>query len=311
MSAFDGYVQAAYHGGTMAGGPTFTVLHDAETPLTVGYCDSIVEFFRKGPAAGTSAHAMVDPSKAIKMLPDNVVAYAAGPYANTWGWHLEQAGYASFTRAQWTTPDGMAQLNRVGACLREIHTQWHIPIRWMTDDQLRAAAKGDRSQGGMTTHQQIARVLGGTTHTDPEDNYPRDLLLAVVLGSAAPTPHADLGDSDMKLIQSEGRGIAAVGPGYFKSVTAEELPVAVACFGQPYVGNDRQFDLARSVAFNGVTVSSTAVELSAAVASLSGLPAADVDEDALAAALAPKLSGVSKADVADALRQVLREGTGS
>jgi hypothetical protein len=40
------------------------------------------------------------------MLPDNVVAYAAGPKANTRGWHLEQAGYASFTRAEWTTPTG-------------------------------------------------------------------------------------------------------------------------------------------------------------------------------------------------------------
>lgn len=181
MSAFDAYVQAAYHGDVMAGGPTFTVVHDAETPLKVGYADSIAEFFRRGPTAGTSAHAMVGPEKAIKMLPDNVVAWAAGPYANSFGWHLEQTGYASFTPAQWLTPDGVAQLNRVGACLREVHDTWKIPKRWMTDSQLRAAAMGDRSQGGMTTHQQVARVLGGTTHTDPEDNYPRDPLLRAVL----------------------------------------------------------------------------------------------------------------------------------
>lgn len=191
MSVFDGYVQAKFHGGVMANGPCFTVIHDAETPLASGYTDSIVEFFRKGPPAGTSAHAMVDPSKAVKMLPDNVVAYAAGPVANTYGWHCEQAGYASFTRAQWLTAPGKLQLARVGACFAEIHNTWGIPKRLVTDAQLKRAAAGDRSSGGITTHGQIARVLGGTTHTDPGPNYPTDLLLEAVLNPQGDDMQAD------------------------------------------------------------------------------------------------------------------------
>jgi hypothetical protein len=224
VSAFDAYVQAKYHGGTIPGGPTFTVVHDAETPLTAGYCDSIVEFFRKGPAAQTSAHAMAGPEKTVKMLPDNVVAWAAGPTANTFGWHLEQAGYAAFTRDQWLTPDGQAQLRRVGACLREVHDTWGIPKRWITDDQLRAAAKGDRSQGGITTHQQISRVFPhDTTHTDPEERYPRDLLLPIVLGTT-PTP-APVEDDTVKFkaFRSDPAGggdgsIALAAPGFWYQV---------------------------------------------------------------------------------------------
>lgn len=213
MSAFDVYVQAAFHGGTIPGGPTFTVVHDAETPLVAGYADSITDFFRRGPAAGTSAHAMVDPVKATKMLPDNVVAYAAGPTANTFGWHLEQAGYASFTPDQWLTADGRAQMQRVGACLREVHDTWGIPKRWMTDDQLRAAARGDRTSGGIATHQQISRVFPhDTTHQDPETNYPRDLLLEVLL-AGTPTRLVQE-DTNMTVIQPGGEAVIIKGVGH-------------------------------------------------------------------------------------------------
>lgn len=240
MSAFDAYVQAKYHGGTMTSGPTFTVVHDAETPLARGYADSITEFFRKGPAAGTSAHAMVGPEKAVKLLPDNVVAYAAGPKANPRGWHLEQTGYASFTRAAWSAPLGVAQMLRVAACLREVHDTWGIPKRWCTDAQLRAAAAGDRSQGGISTHQQVARVLGGTTHTDPETNYPRDLLLVAVLSpthrSRTGAAVTILGDDMPTVLQAGTKPpVLVVGGLFVELLSKEEQKNALLAYnhGQP------------------------------------------------------------------------------
>jgi hypothetical protein len=243
VSAFDGYVQAAFHGGVMAGGPTFTVVHDAETPLKVGYCDAIVEFFRKGPSAQTSAHAMVDPAKAVKMLPDNVVAYAAGPKANTRGWHLEQSGYARFTRADWTTPDGLSQLRRVGACFREIHDTWGIPKRWMTDDQLRRAAAGDRNSGGMTTHQQVARVLGGTTHTDPEDNYPRDLLLQAVLDDQEDDMFSDQDRALLQTVAGRLRGPESRPYDMLQSIESTVGRIDTTLIGSHTDGTDRLTDL--------------------------------------------------------------------
>ncbi|MGW1061613.1 M23 family metallopeptidase [Micromonospora rubida] len=67
-----------------------------------------------------------------------------------------------------------------------------------------------------------------------------------------PTPPLDLWKDDMKLIQSTNRGIALVGPGYFRQLSNnEEVTAAVALVGNPLVGNDRQFDLWRSIAFDG------------------------------------------------------------
>ncbi len=59
-------------------------------------------------------------------------------------------------------------------------------------------------------------------------------------------------DDDMKMIQSTGRGIAVVGPGYYRHLqTTEEVQAAVTLVGKPLIGNDRQFDLWRSIAIHG------------------------------------------------------------
>jgi murein DD-endopeptidase MepM/ murein hydrolase activator NlpD len=65
-------------------------------------------------------------------------------------------------------------------------------------------------------------------------------------------PPLDIWRDTMKLIQSTNRGIALIGPGYFRPLrTDEEVHAAVALVGNPIVGNDRQFDLWRSIAFDG------------------------------------------------------------
>lgn len=212
----DRVVTAKFHGGAMAGPPTFVVIHDAETPLADGYVASISEFFRKGPAAGTSAHHMVGPRSWLQLLPEDVVAYAAGPKANPRGIHYEQTGYASFTRAQWITTDGLAQVKRLGGAVRESCDRWKIPRRWCTDAQLRAAAAGQAGSGGLCTHAQVARVLGGTTHTDPEPNYPRDLLLDVVNGTAPTPPISEDGMATLTLYRNTRTGAVYLGgPGYW------------------------------------------------------------------------------------------------
>jgi hypothetical protein len=65
-------------------------------------------------------------------------------------------------------------------------------------------------------------------------------------------------DDEMKLIQHKDRGIAIIGPGYYKGLTGEELPLALDMFGGPKVYADgpvgaREFDLIKSVATNGVS----------------------------------------------------------
>jgi hypothetical protein len=196
----DGVVTAKFHGGAMRGAPTFVVIHDAETPLADSYVQSIAGYFQRGPAAGTSAHHMIGPRTWLQLLPENVVAYAAGAKANPRGIHVEQTGYARFSRAEWTTADGLAQLERVAGCVREACDRWSIPKRWATAAQLQAAAAGQPGAGGIVYHDHVSKWLGGTSHHDPTPGYPGDLLLAAVLGGGT-DDMAGLGNVNMEQLR--------------------------------------------------------------------------------------------------------------
>jgi len=69
---------------------------------------------------------------------------------------------------------------------------------------------------------------------------------------AGGTPAAPTFGDDMAVISSPGRGTAVVGPGYFRQLNAEEAG-NTAPFGPVVQGNDRQFDLWRSIALGGTT----------------------------------------------------------
>ncbi|WP_433346494.1 hypothetical protein [Micromonospora sp. CA-111912] len=100
------------------------------------------------------------------------------------------------------------------------------------------------------------RVAQGVQRSAFPDRYDAaqataQALIARARGQTTPPP-LDLWKDDMRLIQSPGRGIALVGAGYFRQLrNDEEVHAAVALVGNPLVGNDRQFDLWRSIAFDG------------------------------------------------------------
>lgn len=61
-------------------------------------------------------------------------------------------------------------------------------------------------------------------------------------------------DDDFALIKSPGRGAAIIGAGYFRALpTAEFEACGLALAGQPFEGNDREFDLWKSIALSGTT----------------------------------------------------------
>lgn len=187
------FVPAVNHGGRMPGPPALLVVHDAETPLERGYALSLARnwFGRPQPAGReSSAHYMVDPGQIVQMVHTYDIAWHVGARANSATLGYEQAGYARFSRAQWTTADGLSQLRLLAAKTAEDLMFYKLPQRWATDQQIRDAITA-RKPGGMCRHMDITRVIGGTTHTDPGDNYPRDLLLAAVQKAALvkpPTP---------------------------------------------------------------------------------------------------------------------------
>jgi hypothetical protein len=119
--------------------------------------------------------------------------------------------------------------------------------------------------------------------------------LAAALGVGAPPPaQPPTEDDDMQMIQSSGRGIALVGPGFFRQLISDEevIQAGPLCPRPVLVGNDRQFDVWRSLASG------------AAPAPVS------VDVPSLAAALAPHLAQgeTIQAAVTTALKTITLKG---
>jgi N-acetylmuramoyl-L-alanine amidase len=119
------------------------------------------------PRSQGSAHLCVDGAECYRTLAPSVIPWAAAG-CNGSGWHLELAGFAEWSRAQWLAH--RSTLNR-GA----FKIAWHadafgIPLRLLTPAQVRAGAQG------LITHKIASSVYGGS-HWDPGPNFPMDVFL--------------------------------------------------------------------------------------------------------------------------------------
>jgi hypothetical protein len=94
-----------------------------------------------------------------------------------WTLGIEQAGYASFSRAEWIASGLPRQTASLVASL--IAAGHGAPVWLSPSDLLRPGVRG------VTSHNNMRIAFGGTSHTDPGENYPYDLVLAA---SVAPTP---------------------------------------------------------------------------------------------------------------------------
>ena len=144
-------------------------------------------------------------------------AWHVGGPGNQISFGVEQAGYASFTRAQWlgtaaagvdtyTRPDGTvvtwtdqdntdmrSQLELVAQLLARLHVVHGVRLAWLTDTEHRQAAD-DYNSGrpavvtGWVRHRDWTdRQLSNTSHHDTGDQYPTDVLMSKATAYAAGT----------------------------------------------------------------------------------------------------------------------------
>lgn len=125
-------------------------------------------------------------------------------------------------------------------------------VSWYAHQSAFAIANGARVTGG----QYIGRVGStgnhlhlGVTRNDVFINPSPFIDNAPLAGDTkAPSAPRD----EFTLISSPARGAAVIGPGYYRALpTAEFVACAVALIGDPVVGNDRQFDVWKSIALTG------------------------------------------------------------
>lgn len=130
----------------------------------------------QNPASEGSANMVCDDNTSYRTLADDVIPWAA-PGLNEQGWHLELAGHAAWTRAEWLKHKDELRRAAYKAALRLNRNQ--LPARWVGPIGLRLGRKG------LTTHRSVSYawpVLAKRAgfHTDPGVNFPHDVFLAYV-----------------------------------------------------------------------------------------------------------------------------------
>lgn len=143
----------------------WVVMHDEEAPTA----RAAASWFKNPDSAG-SAHVCVDNKECYRTLPDSYIAWAA-PGANTYGLHLEQAGWASWNRKTWLK--NIATLRRSSTIAARWCVKYKIRPRFVHADGLRAG------RHGVTTHAECTKAFGGT-HTDPGAGWPRRVFMTMV-----------------------------------------------------------------------------------------------------------------------------------
>jgi N-acetylmuramoyl-L-alanine amidase len=152
----------------------YIVLHDTEGATAAG----AARYFTT-PASGGSANLVVDDLLCFRTLDDLVIPWGAPPL-NTNGFHIEQAGFAAWTRAEWLEHKPTIQRAAYKAALR--CQRFKIPARVLNVAQLRADFAKHEPAGGIVTHLTVSAAFGESDHTDPGHGYPMDVFLAELEG---------------------------------------------------------------------------------------------------------------------------------
>jgi hypothetical protein len=157
---------AAHHGGRRSMALVrLIVLHSTEGSSARG-----AAAWFANPASAGSTQLVVDDRECYRTLPDDVVPYGA-PGANEDGLHLEMAGFAGWTRAQWLER-GEDTIRRAAALAADWSATYGIPLVFVDADGLK------RKESGVTTHWEVTRGLnGGKGHVDPGPGFPMDVFM--------------------------------------------------------------------------------------------------------------------------------------
>lgn len=131
------------------------------------------------------AHYYVDKTQVIQALNTDLGAgHAGSSWPNRHCIAYEITGWNSFSHDRWLSD---VAWNLLARQVKRDCERWDIPMRWLTVDQLK------RGERGFSTHDDCRRAFGGTSHTDPGPNFPKDHLIALLKGTAIeeddmPTP---------------------------------------------------------------------------------------------------------------------------
>lgn len=156
------------------GSPNFTpatnrgidlvVIHTIESAEKGDSAESCARWFQSA-AAKVSAHYCVDNNSIVQCVKQKDVAWCA-PGANHNGIHIEHAGRARQSPAEWRDDYSVDMLIRSAEISAEICRRYSIPVQYL------GAAGVKRGLRGITTHAAVSLAFKKSNHTDPGRNFP-------------------------------------------------------------------------------------------------------------------------------------------
>ncbi len=178
------FLQAAHY--TPVGGRVVdvVVIHTMEAPEKGSTAESVAAYFRTTDRK-VSAHYCIDSDSVVQCVREGDVAWCA-PGANHNGIHLEHAGYARQTAAEWRDGYTLAMLARSARLAAHVCGRHRLPITWLHPADLLAGRRG------ITSHNNVSEAFRRSTHWDPGPAFPIDAYLVQVqrfaTGTVEPEP---------------------------------------------------------------------------------------------------------------------------
>lgn len=167
------FLQARSYTPSARTGATVIVIHSMEAAEKPTTAEAVARWFAGPLAPKASAHFCVDSDSAIQSVRLRDVAWAA-PGANANGIHIELAGYAKQTEAQWLDAYGMDMLARAAGVVAELCRRYSIPVEKLSVPELKAGKRG------ICGHHDVTLAFRKSTHTDPGRNFPWSRFLDMV-----------------------------------------------------------------------------------------------------------------------------------
>lgn len=155
------------------------VVHTMESPEKPGTARAVAQWFAGASAPQASAHACIDSAEIVLCVREKDVAWAA-PGANRDGYHIEHAGRAAQTEADWSDAPSVAILALSAAHAADVAHRYGIPAKRLT-----VAEVADGVTKGFCGHVDVTHAfpkLHGS-HTDPGAGFPWDSYIEQVKGS--------------------------------------------------------------------------------------------------------------------------------
>jgi N-acetyl-anhydromuramyl-L-alanine amidase AmpD len=154
------------------------VLHTAELSEIPTGAEAVANYFsrprgKNGEVVVASAHACVDDDSIVQCVLEKDIAYAA-PGANNNGLHIEHAGFARQTAAEWADAYSTRELTLSAQLTAKLCVKHAIPPNYVDDVGLLAGARG------ITTHVAVSRAFKRSNHQDPGPSFPMERYLGLV-----------------------------------------------------------------------------------------------------------------------------------